>query len=174
MKNFFLLFFLLFSQVCFSQTHENQYPFVDLIAIEQDTAATLMNIDKLKDQIKSKIQEYQKIEKFKDNTGSRYLFVKDNQLQMVTVSFKENNIDKNVEWYFSDGQLIYSEQVWKESDKKINQEKFYLNNNHLIGWLKDGKKVSKRSSEFQTTEGDLVAYGVKLKNELKNISFEKK
>ena len=125
----------------------------------------MLDIDKLKENIKNNLSSLKMVEKYKDRFCYRNAYFNNNDLQLITVCFKDRQIDKNVEWYFIKGQLIYSEQTWtiREAKQVINNEKFYINDRHLIAWLKtDNKPVDKTSQEFKVFESKLVEYGDEL------------
>ena len=125
-------------------------------------------IDKMKQEIKNNVNSYTKTEKVKDSTGYRYVYTKGNDLQLVTVYYKNiNNIDKSVEWYFHNGQLFYSEKVWtnRTTEKVVENEKFYLNNEQLFAWFQDGKWKDVTSPAFKKMADDLAAYAAKLKED---------
>ena len=75
-----------------------------------------------------------------------------------------------MEWYFSNGHLIYSQQIWTDIETKevIDNQKYYLNDQHMIAWIKfENKTVDNASQEFKDMDADLVAYGIKLIEENK-------
>jgi len=142
--------------------------------LTQGTYAQIYNqqitdIDKARREIKNNIQNFQKIEKIRDSTGSRYVYFKEKELQLITVFCEDKNIDKSVEWYFSNGQLIYSEQIWTDtkSSKTIDNEKFYLSNGHLIAWTKENNPVDNTSQEFKDVDVQLFTYAEKIKEDAK-------
>jgi hypothetical protein len=130
----------------------------------QTNKQQITDIDKARQEIRNNIQNFQKIEKVRDSTGSRYVYLKEKELQLITVNYRDKNVDKTVEWYFSNGQLIYSEQVWTEikSNKTIDNEKFYLSNGHLISWTKEDIIVDNNSQEFMDVDAQLTTYASKL------------
>jgi outer membrane lipoprotein-sorting protein len=128
----------------------------------------MADIDKTITDIKSKINTFQKIEKGNTSKGYRFVFLKGKELQLITVRAIEENLEKNVEWYYVNGVLVYAETIWLDSKTKkvVKNEKTYLDNGHLIAWINpDGKLVDSNSSEFKTVETELTAYGIKIKNE---------
>ncbi len=120
----------------------------------------IANIEKATKEIKSNISNYQKTEKIKDSSGNRYVYKDGNELKLITVYFEDNDANKNVEWYFANGLLIYTQQVWtdRKTNKVVNNEKCYLNSGHLIAWTKDDKLVDVTSDEFKMVSIDLQAY----------------
>lgn len=129
----------------------------------------IADIDKARQEIKSHIADLNKIEKSKKENGYRNIYTKDKELILTTVYFKDQNINKNVEWYFSKGQLIYSEQIWKDdkTEKIIDNQKSYLVNGQLMAWIKMDSIVNNNSQEFKDLGTQLVAYALKLKEDAK-------
>jgi hypothetical protein len=122
----------------------------------------LNKIDSLKEKIAIELPTYSKLEKISNKTGLRFIYTKDNELKLIIVFTVDNNIAKNVEWYFSNGELIYSEQKWIDNStgKIINNEKFYLSDGHLIAWkYTDNNFVEKDSEEFKVMDKKIVNYG---------------
>lgn len=133
----------------------------------------IADIDKIRIEIKNNLDSFQKIEKFKDTTGYRYEYKKDNELKIIMVQYKDRRdpgkyIDKKVEWYFSNGHMIYTELIWTDiaTNMEVDNQKCYLNDQHMIAWIKfDNTTVDKNSQEFKDMDTKLVAYGIKLKEE---------
>ncbi len=138
-------------------------------AIGQNHKQVVSDIDKIIQEIKKNNTSFQKIEKLKDSTGYRYLYLKGDDLQLVRVFFKDEHIDKKIEWYFSKGQLIYSQQIWKDNTtgKTIDNQKCYLNNEQLITWIKSGSAVDPSTKEFKEVSAGLSAYASKMKTAIK-------
>ena len=55
----------------------------------QTVEQQIADIDKIRIEIKSNIDNFQKIESFKDSTGYRYKYKKDNELKLIMVEYKE-------------------------------------------------------------------------------------
>jgi hypothetical protein len=156
MKKYLLVIaisFVLIQRVC-SQTGETQ----------------TSNIDKVRQEIKNNINNYQKIENIQTKTGFRSTYKKGKELKLIVVEVKDSIglgkcLDKKVEWYFSKGYLIYSEQIWTdlEANKIVDHQKLYLDDKHLISWIKnENQSLDINSKEFKETEATLMAYGVTL------------
>lgn len=111
----------------------------------------LSGIDEVKEVIKKNIGSYQKKEKFKNSTGYNRAYFKGQELQLISVYYKDTITEKNVEWYFQHEKLIYSQQLWTDIKTKdtLDYERFYLNNERLIAWLKFNKKVDTASEAFR-------------------------
>jgi hypothetical protein len=142
-------------------------------AYSQSDAQQIDDIDKLRQEIKNNISTYQKTEVECDTTGStgyRYVYKNGSDLKLIAIEYKDKRdpgkyIDKKVEWYFSNGHLIYCEQVWTDipTGKIVDDERFYSNDQHLIAWIKsENEKVDSTSQEFKDVDAQLVAYGNKL------------
>lgn len=117
----------------------------------------LLKIDNIKNSIEHNKASCLKTEKT-DSGGCKYIYTKNHVLQMVMVDYKEQNIDKKVEWYFANRQLVYAEQTWTNmvSKKPVDTEKVYLNNGHIIAWL-DGQ-----NKELEADAEKINAYDVLL------------
>ena len=126
------------------------------------------NIDNSVQDIKNELSTYKKIEKINSIDGTRFVFVRDNDLKVITVKALEPTTEKNVEWYYVDGQLIYCETNWLDTKTKNNifNEKHYLHNGHLIAWTNSrDKTIEPASDEFKKMDTELVAYGIKIKDD---------
>lgn len=132
------------------------------------TNQTITNIDQSIQNIKNELHSYKKVEKINTNEGSRFVFFKDGEIRLITVKSIELNSEKNVEWYYLNGQIVYSETNWFDSKTKNNSynEKCYFNNGHLIAWLNPQKEfVDNSSDEFKKMDEDLSIYCSKIKHE---------
>ncbi len=155
------------SQGLFSQTDKDIDVGFDLL-ISTDTAQQIREIEKFKENIKNNINNFQKIEKYKDSLSFRNVYFKDKVLQLVKVQQIDNKVEKNVEWYFLDEQMIYAEVIWIniETKQNINHEKCYLNRWQMIAWVNNENKfIDLKSTEFKLRESELVAYGKKMYND---------
>ena len=128
----------------------------------------IKEIDKTVQGIKDNIPTLKKVEKINSKHGTRFVFLKDKDLKLITVKALESTTDKNVEWYFVDGQLAYAETNWFDTKTKNNifNEKCYFHNGHLISWTNSrDKTIDPTSTEFKKMDADLFAYGVKIKDD---------
>ena len=136
----------------------------------QSDSVRIIDIDKTIQEIKNDTTIHM-VEKAKEQGGGyRHAYIKDKELKRTTVYHRDQNTDKSVEWYFSNGQLIYSEQIWTiiKSQKIVDDEKFYLADGHLFAWIKmNGKYVDKDSKQFKGFEDGLEGYIIKLKEDAK-------
>lgn len=154
MKKYYLIIFAIFSLI--------------QGLIGQPDTLQLDKIDSLKINTLKNLPSFTKLVKVNNETGNRIVYLKNNDLKLITVYSKDNNIEKNVEWYFSDGELIYSEQKWIDltTGKVINNEKIYVSNGHLIACEKtNGKFVDQDSDEFKDLDKRFAEYGEKLEKE---------
>ena len=130
----------------------------------------IADVDKIRIEIKNNLDNYQKIDSFKDSTGYRYEYKMDSELILIMIEYKdrrdpEKYISKKVEWYFSNGYLIYSEQSWTDiaTSKLVDSQKCYLNDQHMFAWIKfENETVDNTTQEFKAMDAQLVAYGIKL------------
>ena len=97
----------------------------------------LKTIEKTVEGINTNLNSFQKIEKQNDSIANEYVFIKDKEVQLITIKTREQNIEKNVAWYYLSGALIYGEQKWLDikSNAIVDHEKFFLTNGHLIAWI---------------------------------------
>ena len=151
MKNYF--FFLL---ACFVFTK----------SFAQTDSIQIVIINKTKQEIKDSVPSYQMLEKATDPSGGyRHAYLKNGTVALTVIYHRDGYIDKNVEWYFSDGKLIYSEQIWTnvKTGEIVDDEKFYLRDGRLFAWIKTNSKfVDKESRQFKNFDSGLEAYAIKL------------
>lgn len=126
-------------------------------------------IDKSVQNIKNNLSSFKKIEKVNTKEGSRFAFIQNKDLKLITVQAIEPTIEKNVEWYYIDGQLAYCETNWVDmtTKKSVFNEKCYLQDGHLIHWTNTRKgTIDSYSSEFKKMDIDLIEYGLKIKDDV--------
>ncbi len=118
----------------------------------------LAKIDDIKNSIEHTKGTCIKTEKT-DSSSSKYIYTKNHVLQLVIVDYKEQDIDKKVLWYFSNKQLVYTEQTWTNivSKKVVDNEKVYLNNGHIIAWLDSQNKEQEADAEKMKAYDVLLA-----------------
>lgn len=166
MKKYFIAIItvLLFSQSIFAQRINPFAGETAAASLEQLTA-----IEKIKDEIKNSISSYQKKEKFKDATGYRYAYFKGSELQVVAAFYKDTSTEKHVDWYFQNGQLIYSVQLWTDIKTKdtLDYERYYLTNERLIAWFKFDKQVDRNTVVFKKLNYRMRDYVGELKDDNK-------
>jgi hypothetical protein len=126
----------------------------------------MQNIDKTIRDIKSNMSTFQKIERVNKPEAYSFVFLKDKELQLISVKVIEDNLEKNVEWYYVNDVLVYAETLWLDYKTKevVKNEKMYLDNGHLIAWINpEGKFVDKSSSEFKNVDSTITDYGIQIK-----------
>lgn len=127
----------------------------------------IMAIDKTKDEIKGNINSYKQVERKADSTGyDRGYFLKD-ELQLVTTYYKDTATEKHAEWYFQNGQFIFSMELWLDVKTKdtIDYERFYLSNERLIAWFKFDQPVDRNAVVFKKLNVRMSDYVAVLKKE---------
>ncbi len=147
---------------------------VNITVYAQTDEQKISAIDKIKEEIKNNLGTLTLSENIKVNdslgSGYRRVYRKNTELKLVQVEHKETgglgkNISKKVEWYFSNGHLIYSELLWTDlsTNKVIDSQRLYLDDTHLIAWYKlDNKLMDVNSEEFKETDAKLRAYGIEM------------
>lgn len=95
--------------------------------------ADISSIDRSVQDIKSRMPSFTRVEKIHTKESSRILFFQGKDVQLIRVKTIEQSIEKNVEWYYINGELAYSETNWIDtrSKNKVFHEKCYLYK-HLI------------------------------------------
>jgi hypothetical protein len=153
---FTILTSLIFTFGLYSQSSEVFNP----LLAPNDTAQQIMDIEKIYNNIKNNIDNFQLIEVFRDSMSFRDVYLKDNVLQLVKVQFIENKIEKNVGWYFLDSKLMYAESYWinLETKETVSNSKCYFSNLHMISWINDKIKIDSGTPEFKARETQLINY----------------
>lgn len=119
-------------------------------------------IDKKTKQITNDLFAYQKVEKFRDSSGYKIVYVSNNKIQKIEICTIQENIEKKVEWFYYKNTLIYSEKKWIDltCNKIIDQEKFYTNKEELLAWFdKNNQFIDYNSCHYQDICNSLIAYG---------------
>jgi hypothetical protein len=133
-----------------------------------DKAELKAHIEKQAEIIKRDLNSYSKSEMSADSAGYRWHYFKGNELKLVHVKYTRNETEMNVDWYFNNGELIYSESIWTntQSGKLVQNVKAYLNNGQLFeGESSLIGKIEPGSKEFKEMEDGLKDYAKKLKEE---------
>jgi hypothetical protein len=154
---------LLFSEGVYSQANS---------ALKKPLADQAAQIDKIKKEIKANMKSYTKTIDISDSISYQYSYKMSKELKLISVGTvdRKQNLAKIVDWYFNNGQLIYTEQNYKErsSNKILETEKFYLNNENLFAWSQEGTWKDPNSAEFKQAATGLHAYAASLKRTLRN------
>jgi hypothetical protein len=132
----------------------------------------MITIDKQKTEIKNAINTYRKVVRFKDSLSYKYVYLKNKDLQMVNIWVKTDSLNKDVEWYFVNGKLVYSEQIWKsiKTNKVVDHKQFYLNDDKLfVGIGTNGKRIDPASKEFKEAMEGLAKYAEHLRDEASHL-----
>jgi hypothetical protein len=145
-------------------SYENDYS-NDMTLLKNDSLGQIRRIEKEVGKVNT--NELKMMEIAKDKNGYRHDYFIGNDLKLVQVYYNENDIEKNVSWYFNNGQIIYSTQLWTNHKTKdtIDNERLYFYYENLIAWTKNGKPVDENSSEFKKVGVDLKEYAHKLKSD---------
>ncbi|WP_317897383.1 hypothetical protein [Aurantibacillus circumpalustris] len=129
--------------------------------------SSINEIDQMITLIKDELDSFDKIEKINSEVGTRCVYLKDGDVQLITVLLK-GRIEKYVEWFYKKGLLIYTETRWNDeaSLKPLFIEKTYHNNGIMIAWLdSENSFVDSSSPRFKSLEKELNSYAVKIRNE---------
>ena len=89
--------------------------------------------------------------------------------QLISIDVKEDGVNKFVEWYFKDGQIFYSEQIWTEekTGKRLDHQKAYYSEGNLSLWIKNGINIDKYSPEFNEFSTQMAGFLKNLKGTFK-------
>lgn len=103
-----------------------------------------------KEWIKEHLSDYSKVVDYQDSIAQKIIYHQDSLVQMIVVDVKQDGLNKHVEWYFRNGQLFYSEQVWtnQKSGRREDHQKAYYVDGALSLWIKNGLNIDKYSPEF--------------------------
>lgn len=141
---------------------------IPLIGFSQADPKPFEEIQKACDEIRQELPTYKRSVKYRDSTGTRTAFIKGNELKLTRAEQREETIDRTVEWYFNNGQIIYCEQKWflRANGKLFNNERLYLKDGKLLLWVNsEGKTVDPNSGAFKETAFALVNYSKQLLKE---------
>lgn len=123
------------------------------------------SIDQAVNEIKANSAKYEKIIELDDSLAYKCVYLQDKKLQFIELSFKDENINKNVEWYFKDNEFIYGEALWIDDVKNIQSNKniVYFYNSELIYWNKDDISIESSSEDFKKYNKEIKDYVKKMK-----------
>lgn len=166
MKNLALTIYIC---ICFIAAANSQTAvMIDPKNTSIESAQKMIDISKITESIKSNISTLKKVEIQKDNLGHREAYFKANSLQLIKVNLIDNGIEKNIEWFYSNEKLIFSEAIWSDiaSKKTVNKVTCYFDNDHLITWIDFGNKfLDPNSLDFKERDVQMALYGKKLYDE---------
>lgn len=137
-------------------------------AYSQTNETGITEIKKTVSEIKSNLYNYQKIHKTLDSINDKYIYLKGKDVQLITIKTTDAGIEKNVAWYYSQGQLIYTEQFWVDLHSKtvFDNETCYLQQGHLIAWVNNENEfMDTHSADFKSLDMKLGSFGQKWKEE---------
>lgn len=119
--------------------------------------------------IKEHLGDYQKTIAFKDNKAEKLVYHQDSVAQLISIEVKEDGVKKFVEWYFKDGQIFYSEQLWTEekTGNRVDYQKAYYSDGNLSLWIKNGINIDKYSPEFNDFNSQMAGFVKNLKGQFK-------
>ena len=160
-----IISFLFLSLLLLQYAHAQQ-TVLDGVYLKADQEQ-INEIEKIKQDINDHLTSYVKTIKAVDSSGSRHVYTDGKETKLVTVVYNDNEVKRNVSWYFNREQLVYAETIWtntSDGELFIN-EKYYLNNGHLFAWIQNGTPMQKGSDAFNREAEQLAAYALKLKTE---------
>lgn len=133
---------------------------LDPVIAPIDTSQQIKDIENICENIKGNMDNLARIPVFRDSLSFRDVYLQDNQLQLVKIQHIEENIEKNIEWYFFAEKLIFAESNWisKETGKTVANMKCYFSNSHMIAWINDNKYMNSGSEEFRQREKQLINF----------------
>ncbi len=137
----FILAFLIQSVNLFSQSDSQ------ITAINKKVFEIKKNIGIYKAEVKN----------WKDSSNNvRIIYRLKKTVKNCTSWYVDNYKLKKAEWYFSDGFLIYVENTWTEENLQVTlNEKYYLENGHIIKGIEDRKIMDKNSDYFKFLDKQL-------------------
>lgn len=119
-------------------------------------------------QIRKEMPSLRQSEKYRDSSGTRVAYLKGNELKVTRAAVKDQLLNRSVEWFFENGQIIYCEQLWtqRSNGATFNNEKLYVNNGKLFYWLTtNGTPHDTISNEWKETSFRLIDYSKTLLKE---------
>ncbi|CAN5679959.1 hypothetical protein BH11BAC1_BH11BAC1_23450 [soil metagenome] len=139
---------------------QNEFP--DGVYLPSDEEL-IKEINQQKEHIDQQISAYRKVEKAKDSLGYRNAYYDEKELKLVTVFYRESNLDKTKRWYFQKGKLVYGESTISTIGYGTQKdERLYLDNEHLFWWTIGGNPVDRNSVMFQKSANELGYYSLEL------------
>ena len=129
--------------------------------------SSLGDIDQHVALLREGINSFEKIEKITSGFGVQFVYLKDGDVQIITVTAK-GKVEKQVEWFYKKGVLLYTETNWSDSAslKPLFKEKTYHTNGTMIAWLdNDNSFVDSSSPKFKKLEKEINAYATKIRND---------
>ncbi len=99
-----------------------------------------------------------------DSQGNRINYACFGTTKVITIKVQQDSILKNVIWILEENRLIFAGQEWLnvKTNRIVDIQKFYLENQSLIGWLTNNSFVASNSVAFTETAKELQDYIPKL------------
>jgi prepilin-type processing-associated H-X9-DG protein len=130
-------------------------------------SSSIADIDEHIAQMRSELHSYQKIEKIKTDSTSKDIYLMDGEVQIITI-VEKGKIEKHVEWYYTNGILLYTETNWTVTSSQGNMlnHKTYHNNGAMIAWL-DGENsfVNASTTKYKQFEKAVNEYSKKIRTQ---------
>lgn len=135
------------------------------IAASSQNLNDTLEIYKMVQQTTNELNSYEKMERQNDSFGNSYAYFKNKKLKLVTLLAYDEGLEKNVVWYFNDGELIYADTKWYNPQTKewFQRERCYLKNGCLLVWFNLlHLSVDSTDESFISIAKELPEYGRKL------------
>jgi hypothetical protein len=109
------------------------------------------------------VARYEIVEK-SDDAGRKNIYKLNNVLKLITFTVVDKGVNKTVEWYFNEGQLIYTHKVWTDrvSNAVLSSEKCYLINGQVVAYTINEISMDINSDEFKKVSVELPKYALEL------------
>ena len=122
-----------------------------------------------KNWIKEHLSDFEKVVDYKDSIAEKLIYHKDSVVQLIVVDEKQNGLNKHVEWFFKDGQLFFSEQIWinPKTGRREDHQKAYYVDGALSLWIKNDLNIDKYSPEFKEYSSKIAEFIVNFKGKFK-------
>ena len=158
--------------IALNQAGYSQTNVLDGVYIKGDSEI-VKYIDEIRAETLSKINSYQKSYEKEvvdnDSVGFQYVFKQDKKLKLVTLVVMDGDVEKRVSWYYDQGQLVFTDQIWinNVTNEITSHQKCYEDNGHLIAMINtDNQPIAATSDEYKYVDKELGSYGAKLKEQL--------
>jgi len=127
------------------------------VVVSQTTEQKISIIDKHRKEIDDNINNFRMVVRGNDSIGYRYLYMKNNELQLTIGTYHAPTEKNKDNWYLYNGKLMFCEIVIKNADKKdsITIDKYYFDNGKLIAWYENGKFLDTNSVKYKNAAAGL-------------------
>lgn len=135
---------------------------LNLICFSQEQV--IIEIENYVSGVQSRLTSLDKAEKINTGTEQKFIYSDNNKIQLISVRTIDNNVEKKVSWYYSNGEYIYSETVWINPDGSLmKNEKLYFDKGSLIKWTTtENISIDTNSEEFKLANKTFYDYGMSL------------